>query len=211
MTQFVAGQTQAIYKASSLYQESAGKWSATPLDPPLRRVLDAADASAILEAVPDTGCCGWSNESDDQTLLRLHGKTLTVFDELASYKNPDYDVSFYTLNGKLAPNLASVAFTIVATAKPNAPIQLAEQGQANPEESLRIRKALPDLPAVEVKSVEDSARRIAFLPQATLVGWISDDELLIVEGHFLVAYNVANGKRRKSNIHLHDVARVFLR
>jgi hypothetical protein len=211
LTQFVAGQTQAIYKASSLYQESAGKWAATPLDPPLRRVLDAADASAILEAVPDTGCCGWSNESDDQTLLRLHGKTLTVFDELASYKNPDYDVSFYTLNGKLAPNLASVAFTIVATAKPNAPIQLAEQGQANPEESLRIRKALPDLPAVEVKSVEDSARRIAFLPQATLVGWISDDELLIVEGHFLVAYNVANGKHRKSNIHPEDVAHVFLR
>ena len=211
VTQFVSGQTQSIYKATSLYQESAGKWTAAPLDPPLRQVLDAANAGAILEAIPDTGCCGWSNESDDQTLLHLRGKSLTMFDELAAYKNPDYDVSFYTLNGKLAPNLGWVALTIVATAKPNTPIQLAEQGQANPEESQHIRKALLDLPAVEVKSVGDSPRRIAFLPQATLVDWISDQEILIVEGHFLVAYNVANGKRRKSNIRVEDVAHVFLR
>lgn len=211
LTQFVAGQTQSIYKATSLYQESAGKWEATPLDPPLRRVLDAANANAILEAIPDTGCCGWFNQSDDLTLLRLSGKTLTMFDELATYKNPDYDVTFYTLNGKLAPNLGSVAFTIVSTAHLNQPIQLADQGQANPGESLRIRKALLDLPAVEVKSVEDSPRRIAFLPQASLVGWIGDQEILIVEGHFLVGYNVANGKRRKSNIRVEDDARVFLR
>jgi hypothetical protein len=211
LTQFVAGKTQPIYKASSLYQESAGKWTATPLDPPLRRVLDGADAGVILEAIPDTGCCGWANESNDQTLLRLRGKTLTVFDEQDAYKNPDYDVSFYTDNGKLSPDLSSVAFTIVATAQPNAPIQLAEQGQANPEESQRIRKALLDLPAVEVKSVEDAPRRIAFLPHATLVGWISDKEILIVEGHSLVAYNVASGTRRKSTIRVEDAAHVFLR
>ena len=151
LTQLVSGKTQPLYKATSFYEESAGKWTATPLDPPLRHVLDAANAGAILEAIPDTACCGWENESDDQTLLHLHDKTLTVFDERAAYNNPDYDVSFYTENGKLSPDLASVALTIVATSQPNTPIQLAEQGQANPEESQRIRKALLDLPAVEVK------------------------------------------------------------
>jgi hypothetical protein len=211
LTQFVAGQTQAVYKSSALYQESGGKWTATAIDPPLRRVLDAANAGAILEAIPDTGCCGWENQSDDQTLLHLHGKTLTVFDELAAYKNPDYDVSFYTENGKLSPDLGSVAMTIVATAQPNKAIQLSEEGQANPEESQRIRKALLDLPAVEVKSVEDAPQRIAFIPHATLVGWISDKEILIVEGHLLVAYNVASGARRKSNIRVEDAAHAFLR
>lgn len=211
LTQFVSGQTQSIYRATSLYQESAGKWAATPLDPPLHRVLDAPNPGALLEAVPDTGCCGWSNESDDRTPLRIHGKVLTMFDELASYKNSDYDVSFYTLNGKLAPDLGSVALTIVATAKPNTPIQLAQQGQANPEESQRIRKALPDLPAVEIKSVEDTPRRVAFLPQATLVGWISNQEILVVEGHSLASYNVENGKHRKSTIRVEDVGHVFLR
>ncbi len=211
LTQFVAGKTQPLYKATSLYEESAAKWTATPLDPPLRRVLDAVNASAILEAIPDTGCCGWANQSDDQTLLRVRGKTLTVFDEQAAYKNPDYDVSFYTENGKLSPDLGSVALTILATAQPNAPIQLAEQGQANPEESKRIRQALQDLPAVEIKSTEDSPRRIAFLPHTTLVGWINDKEILIVEGHLLVAYNMASGARRKSSIRVEDAAHVFLR
>jgi hypothetical protein len=211
LSQFVAGKTQAIYKASSLYEENAGKWTASSVDPPLRRVLDAANAGAILEAVPDNGCCGWENQSNDLTLLRLHGGTLTMFDEQAEYKNPDYDVSFYTETGKLSPDLAAAAVTIVATAKPNQPIQLAEQGQANPEESQRIRKALLDLPAVEVKSVEDSPRRIASLPHATLVGWINDKEILIAEGHLLVAYNVATGARRKSTIRVEDAAHVFLR
>lgn len=211
LTQLVAGQTEPIYKSTSLYEEASGKWTVTALDPPLQNVLDAANAGAILEAIPDTGCCGWSNESDDRTLLHLHGKTLTVFDELEAYKNPDYDVSFYTQNGKLAPGLGSVAFTIVSTAHTNKPIQLAEQGQANPEEAQRIRKALLDLPAVEIKSVEDSPRRLAFLPHAALVGWINDKEILIVEEHLLVAYNVASGTRRKSNIHVEDAAHVFLR
>jgi hypothetical protein len=210
LTQFVAGKTQPLYKATSVYQEDGGRWSATPIDPPLRRVLHPANANTILEAVPDTSCCGWENQSNDQTLLRAHGKTLTVFDERAAYKNPDYDVSFYTQNGKLSPDLDSVAFTIVASAQPNKPIQLSEQGQANPEESQRIRKALLDLPAVEVKSVEDSPRRIAFLPHAELVGWISDKEMLVAEGPLLVAYNVANGTRRKSNIRVRSAAQVFL-
>jgi hypothetical protein len=104
-----------------------------------------------------------------------------------------------------------VALTIVATSQPNKPIQLAEQGQANPEESLRIRKALLDLPAVEVKNSEDTPRRIAFLTHATLVGWINSREILILEGHLLVAYNVASGTRRKSIIRIEDAALVFLR
>jgi hypothetical protein len=115
----------------------------------------------------------------------------------------------------LSPDLNSVAFTIVATAQPNKPIQLAEQGQANPEESQRIRKALIDLPAVEVKRVDAkdgaSSRRIAFLPHATLVGWISENELLIVEEKVLVVYDVAKGTRRKSAIRVEDAAHVFLR
>jgi len=211
LTQFFEAQTGDFYVATSLYRESAGKWAATPVNPPLRRVLDAANADAILEAIPDAGCCGWANQSDDRTLLHLAGKTLTVFDEFAEYKNPDYDVSFYTENGKLSPDLGSVAMTIVATSEPNTPIQLAEEGQANPEESERIRSALADLPAVEVKSVEDAPRRVAFLPHAQLVGWISDKEILIVEEHLLGAYNIASGERRKSNIRVADPAHVFLR
>lgn len=212
LTQFVAGQTETTYKASALYRESAGKWAATSLSEPLHRVLDAAsDGGAMVEAIPDTGCCGWSNQSNDQTLVHSSGKTQIVFDEQAAYKNSDYDVSFYTSDAKLSPDLASVAMTITATAEADKPIQISEQGQANPEESKQIRKALAELPAVEVKSLDDSLSRIAFVPHASLVGWISDKDLLIVEGHLLVVYNVATGVRRKSTVRAEDASHVFLR
>jgi hypothetical protein len=43
------------------------------------------------------------------------------------------------------------------------------------------------------------------------VGWISDKEILVVEAHLLVAYNVSTGVRRKSTIRVEDAAHVFLR
>jgi hypothetical protein len=212
MTQFVAGQTEAVYKATTRYEEDGGKWTPTPLAEPLQRVLDAASGgNVIVEAIPDKGCCGWSNVSNDQTLVLVNGKARTTFDELASYKNPDYDVSFYTLNAKLSPELASVAMTIVSTGQVNKAIQLTESGEANPEELLRIRKALADLPAVQVMSLQDSPGKVTFLPHTTLVGWISEKEILIVEDHALVAYNLGTGARRKSSVRVEDAARVFLR
>ncbi len=212
MTQFVAARTTPTYKSSSRYSEQGGKWTADVQPQPLQRLLDAAsDGTALVEAIPDTGCCGWSNQSNDETLVLANGKKITVFDEQATYKNPDYDVSFYTSSARLSPDLVSVAMTIVATAEPNKPIQLSEQGQANPEESEHIRKALAELPAVEVNSLEDPPKRVAFVPHATLVGWISEKELLIVEDHVLVLYNVGTGARRKSTVRVEDVGRVFLR
>jgi hypothetical protein len=212
MTQYTAGRTGPIYKASVRYQQEAGKWTSNPVTPPLQRVLDAAsDGNVIVEAIPDTACCGWLNQSDDQTLLHLREKTLILFDELATFKNPDYDVSFYTSNARVQPSLGAVAMTLVSTAETNKPIQVAEQGQASLEETQRIHKALEELPAVEVKNVEDSPQRIAYLPHAMLVGWINDKEILVIEAHLLVAYNVGTGVRRKSTIRVEDAAHVFLR
>jgi len=211
MTQFVAGKAGVLYKASTLYREDAGKWTGTPLAEPLHRVLDGTSGGDVLvEALPDTGCCGWSNQSDDQTLIRNHGKNLEVFDERATYKNPDYDVSFYTANAALSPAMANVAITIAATATANQPIQLAEDGQSNPEESKSIRKALADLPAVEVKSVE-SAKRIAYVPHATALGWVSEKELLILEDRLLEILDVGTGAKRKSAVKVEDAGRVWVR
>jgi hypothetical protein len=212
MTQYIAGQTERTVKTTTLYQEESGKWTARPLPQPLEQPLDASPAGdVIVHAIPDAECCGWSNQSNDQTLVLSNGKSQTIFDEFATYKGSDYDVSFFTSNAKLSPDLKSVAMTISASAQANKPIQLAEEGQANPEESQRIRKALADLPAVVVKSVEDSPKQVAFVPHATLVGWLSDKELLIVENHVLVVYSVGSGVRRKSTVKVDDATRVFLR
>ena len=211
-TQMVAGQTTTTYKGTTRYQQEGGKWAQNVLPDALQRVLDAnPGGSVIVEAIPDTGCCGWSNQSNDQTLVIAEGKTRTVFDEQASYKNTDYDVSFYTANARLSPDASRIAMTIVATAQSNKPIQLSEQGQANPEESQRIRKALLDLPAIEVKTVDDTPHRIAFVPHAVLVGWLNEKELLMIDNHILATYNVGTGARRKSTIHVEDATHTFLR
>jgi hypothetical protein len=120
-------------------------------------------------------------------------------------------VSFYTSNARLSPDLGYVAMTIVSTAEANKPIQLAEQGSANPEESQGIRKALTELPAVEVKSMDETPRRVAYVPHATLVGWMNEKEILIVEDHVLVVYTLGTGARRKSGVRVEDSGRVFLR
>lgn len=212
MTQFVAGQTEPDYKATTRYLAEGGKWTPETLTEPLKRILDAAsEGKTIVEAIPDTGCCGWSNQSNDQTLVLTDGKTRTVFDEQATYKNPDYDVSFFTSNARLSPQFGYVAMTIATTAEANKPIQLAEDGDANPEESQRIRKALLDLPAVEVKSMDDAPRRVAFVPHALLVGWVSEKEVLIVEDHMLVLYNIGTATRRKSSVRVEDAGHAFLR
>jgi hypothetical protein len=212
MTEVVTGKDELAYKASSVYREQDGKWTGTATSESLRRMLDAtSNGDVMVEAIPDTGCCGWSNQSDDQTLVLANGNRTVVFDEQATYKNPDYDVSFYTASAWLSPDLKSVAMTIVGTAQANQPIQLAEQGQANPEESKQIRRALTELPAVEIKSVEEPSPRIAFLPHAVMVGWIKDKELLLVEDHLLVNYNLSTGARRKSAVQVEDAGHVFLR
>jgi hypothetical protein len=212
MTQYIAGQTERTYKTTTLYQEESGKWTGKPLPQALEQPLDASPSGdVILTAIPDAACCGWSNQSNDQTLVLVNGKFQTIFDETATYKNSDYDVSFFTSNAKLSPDLKSVAMTISATAQANKPIQLAEDGQANPEESLRIRKTLAELPAVAVKMVTDPAKQVAFVPHASLVGWLNEKELLIVQDHLLVVYNVSSGARRKSTVKVDDVGRVFLR
>ena len=211
-TQVVAGQTATTYKESTRYQLEGSKWTVNILPQPLQRVLDAnSSGSVIVEAIPDTGCCGWSNQSNDQTLVLIDGKTSTIFDEQATYKNADYDVSFYTSSARLSPDAGRVAVTITATTQSNKAIQLSEQGQANPEESQLIRKALLELPAVEVKSVEDAPRRLTFVPHAVLVGWLNDKELLIIENHLLVAYNLGTGGRRRSTVKAEDGLHVFLR
>jgi hypothetical protein len=165
----------------------------------------------LIESIPDAGCCGWDNESDDQTILSRNAKSVVLFDERGRYNNPNYDVSFFTSRALLSHDLGSVAMTIVCSAQPGQDIRLADEGQPNPDELARIRKAIADLPVVEVVSATDTTKRIAFIPHATLVGWLNDKEILIVEAHLLVAYEAATGTRRKSGVKVPDETFVLLR
>ncbi|MGH7782268.1 MAG: hypothetical protein ACRD59_09475 [Candidatus Acidiferrales bacterium] len=213
-THWIPGQIQPEYQDSFLYRRSAGKWSASKLPAAVEQILDfASDANGVglIEAARDAGCCGWENESDDQTLLTKNGKTTLLFDEFKRYQNQDYDVSFFTSTAKLAPNAAFVAFTVVATQNAGTEIRLSDSGKPNPGELARIQKALAELPQVEVVGVGDPPKPVARMAHAMLVGWINDQEILLVENDFLVAFNVTSGTRRVSNIKMAKESHAFLR
>ncbi len=212
VTHRIEGQTSVTYQASYLYRKSQGKWSASKLPMVLESILDAAQRGEILvHALPDAACCGWDNESDDQTLLTRGGKSMVLFDERKQYANPDYDVSFFTSNALLSPNAGFAAMTITSSLKPGMELRLADGGKANATELARIRQSLKECPSVEILKIEDQPRSVARIPNASLVGWVNDKEILLVQGQLLGAFDIESGARRQSRIPVLKESLVFLR
>jgi hypothetical protein len=209
----IPGQLETRYESSFLLRQSAGKWSTTELPEARHDIEDAAENGFTwIQRLPDTGCCGWENESDDQTwLLRAGTKTL-LFDERTEYQNPDYDVSFFTQRAVLSPDLNLVAMTISSSHRPGTEeIRPSNAGKEDPAELEGIKKALADQPALEVLTAADPARRVAFLAHTSLVGWLNNTEMLVVRDGALATYNVERGVGRKSEVKVADASLVFLR
>jgi hypothetical protein len=212
ITRWIPGQIESTYEDSSLFRKSRGNWSERKLPRVLENVQDAAlGGTVVIHSILDGACCGWDNVSDDQTVLNVDGKETVIFDEFKRFGNPDYDVSFFTSNAKFSPDSRSIAMTVVSTALPGAEIRLSDQGKPNPEELARIRKSIADLPAVEVFRTADPSKPATLLPHATLVGWLDDNEMLVVENGFLVARDVRKNTRRISPIKAGKESLVFLR
>ena len=214
LTHWVPGQLEPEYRASFLYEKTAGGWRDTKFPAAIEQVLDSGkerNGVVLIEAIPDSGCCGWVNASDDQTLLARHGNTTVLFDEFKRYQNQDYDVSFFTSAGKLSPQASMAALTLMATNAPGDEIRLSDEGKEDPAELSRIQKALAELPAVEVLEAGDPPKRIMLIPHARLAGWLNDREILVVENGLVVSYDVRTGGRRTSDIKVADESYVFLR
>lgn len=213
VTHLVEGQLQSQYLDAFLFRQSAGNWVSNKLSEVAQVYDDAAEnGSLFIETVPDNGCCGWENGSDDQTLLVRDGKKIVLFDEFAQFNNADYDVSFFTDSARLSFDLSLVGMTITSSYEPgNEEIRGGDSGKPNPAELKSIKKNLSDLPGVEVVTTTDPSKRVVFLPHATFAGWLSNKEILIVRDHLLAAYDVTTGAERKSNLTVADAKHVFLR
>ncbi len=212
MTRVTPGQIGSTYHESRLYQRSGRRWAVKKLPQPVESPLTASEKGAVLVvAVPDGGCCGWENEGNDQTLLLRNGKGSVIYDEAGRYGNRNYDVSFYTSDARLAPNNAMLAYTIVSTAHADSDIRLSLDGKENGEELARIRKAIADLPAVEVAQLGAPPRSAAIIHHAALVGWVSDREILVAQDGRLAVYDTRGSKRKETAIRVRSAADAFLR
>ena len=124
-----------------------------------------------------------------------------LFDEFSRFGNPDYDVSFVATAARLSPDLARVAYTLVADAPPAGEvIRLAESGKENPTELARIRQAMATLPAVEIVRLDGPTATRVVIPHASLTGWLDADRVLVVQDGTLAIYSAAGATVRATAV-----------
>ena len=134
-----------------------------------------------------------------------------LYDESNRYPYHNYDVSFYTADARLAADNAMLAYTIVSTASIGSQIRLSSDGKENAEELARVRKAIGELPAVEVVRLETPPRSETVIPHAELVSWVSDRELLVAQDGRLMLYDIRGSKKKETMIRVRRAADAFLR
>jgi hypothetical protein len=211
MTRFIPGQIGATYQETVLYRRSGRNWTEKKLGQPVEKPLDGSENGEILAvAVPDGGCCAWANESSDQLLLFAQGRISVLFDEFSRYGNSDYDVSFYPANARLSPGKEMIAYTIETTAMSPGDIRLSSGGKDNLEALARVRKGIGETPAVEIISLEGKSPRTTIL-RASLAGWLTGREILLVREGTLSVYDTAGRQVRKTAVRVRNAADVFLR
>ncbi len=212
VTRVTPGQIQSIYHESLLCRRSGRTWQVKKLPQPIERPLTAsANGEVLVAAVLDGGCCGWENASSDQALLLQNGKVSVLYDEYDRFNNRNYDVSFYIGDARLAASNAMLAYTLVSTARAASEIRLSSDGKENAEELARVRKAIAELPAVEVVQLGIQPRPVTVIRHAELVGWLSDHEILVAQDGRLAVYDSRGGKRRETTIRVRNAADAFMR
>ena len=203
VTYWVPGQIGSTYQSTSLFQKDQDKWAGKKLDRPCEVILDARNHGAMLvEAVPDGGCCGWENESSDLTYVRRSGRRTGIFDEVKKYDNSAYDVSFFSANAHISPDLSMIAHTVASTmaADPKADqfrfsSSVEQNRKIRPEEVSSLKQMINRHPVVEILALDASVRKLAEIEKATLIGWLNEREVLILREKKLAVVNVHEGKQ----------------
>jgi len=211
VTRWVPGQLEPRFLQTDLYRLQNGRWLGQKLDAPVEAIADAADhGNVFIEIVSDAGCCGWENESDDQTLLYRNEQATVIYDERERFHNDNYDVSFFTWGVKFSPKGSRIAYTLASTARTEVEIRLASDGKNNLEELKRVKQAIADLPRVEVLNIADPKKVVISLP-GEFAGWLDEKRLLIVQAGEVVMVEAESGARTPTQIKAENAQRVFVR
>ncbi len=220
VTYWIPGQIERTYQATSLLQKKGNVWRERKLSRVCEEILDAAaGGDIIIEALPDDGCCGWENASNDVTKMRKNGREITLFDEFQRYGNADYDISFFIENARISPGLSLIAHTVASTRteeQKGTEIRLTESANPTlprkPGEMTRLQKLAKGHPLVEVLTTASPSRRLWKLPKASLIGWLNDQEVLVFKERKLIILDARTGRQRQTlPFAVEKAEQVFLR
>ncbi|HSB30400.1 MAG TPA: hypothetical protein VLD55_02255, partial [Candidatus Sulfobium mesophilum] len=90
-------------------------------------------------------------------------------------------------------------------------IRLSSNGKENAEELARVRRAIAELPAVEVVRLASEPEPKTTIHHASLVGWLSEHEIIVAQDGRLVVFDIHSKKRRETTIRVRNAADAFLR
>lgn len=172
-----------------------------------------------VEAAPDAGCCGWVNESSDTTVVRRNGKPVAIFDEFHRYGNQRYDVSLFSANAAISPDRTRVAHTLacsqdaVGSSTPLRPSSSRPESETlSPAEIARLSELIARHPLVEIVALDPPSAPTVRIPGATLIGWLSDREVLVFRDAKLDVADARDGRLlRTLPIAAEKAGHVFLR
>ena len=209
---FIEGQIRSTSLDSFIYKKRGEEWSSSRFNQIFDTILDAdATGNTVVYAIQDSGCCGWDNDSNDQTILSFKGTTRLIFDERKNFSNPDYDVSFFTSKALLSPDGSHIAVHIAATQRESDAIRLSSTGKENPNELARIREAVKTMPVVEVIPTSGSETPLASIPNASLAGWLNGQEILVVRQGVLVQCAISTNGCKNTPVTVKKDSVIFIR
>lgn len=209
---FIEGQIGSTFLDSFIYRKNGDKWSSSKFNQDFDTILDTdAGGDTVLYAIRDSGCCGWDNDSSDQTILSSKGRIRLIFDEREKFSNPDYDVSFYTSKARLSPDGSHIALNIATTQRESNAIRLSSTGKENPNELARIREAIQTMPSVEVIQASGSDTPLVSIPNASLAGWLNVQEILVIREGVLARCDISTNVCGNTPVAVKKDSAIFIR
>jgi hypothetical protein len=212
LTDYVSGQLQSDHGPYIVHRrDKFGRFApAETLD--VSNCLDADGRGDVLDATEDGACCGWSNEDSEQATFFTRDSAFVLFQEWPSFHNASYDVSFTPTDGRLSPSGALAAFTIHGVGGPNDRGIIPLNSDARPDTLalIKIRRAWDDMPLVEIHDVRAHPTLVRRVRHSELVGWLTNQRVLLLENQSLVTIDVRSGERVNSQVRAENAHAVLL-
>lgn len=204
------GQIESSFGPSFVYRADSTAWRPTEIDVSPYLDLDLQDfgRTSITKGAEPQG-------DDDEPFS--HSFTFTagdsvyeVFDEWQRFHNQGFAVSFECKSGKIAPDGQRIAYVLNSRTDPALPLGVIKGSHPDTLQAPHIRRALAEMPRVEVFEPQSQSRVAWQEPNSQLVGWLSDSEVLVVERGKLVAIDVNTRLRRSSSIPVRSPGDAFV-
>lgn len=194
---FIGGQLGSSIVGETLFAQLGESWQE------VKSPIESGPQSYIEW---DDTCCGWSNRSSDRLLAKGVFGTLILYDEFKRFHNDRFDVNFSTSHALFSPDNKFAAFTInKAWISKSEEIRLLSsdksgRGFINVEEKQEILKQRKNLPMIVIKSLSKPSNSETELNNSELIGWIDNQNILLVRNGKLSAFNLVSKKSIKTNI-----------